>query len=166
MVGNVGKLSQHSSACLQTLTQQLQAGNSAERIVCLDAFIAPKKKKKTKEKLMVLKTYRGKRVEIDVCDQNKSHQVFAQSLHPTCSLLRAWGEETFRHFTWAEMGKDNIIHTDKLPKRRQNAGECKSWCFSCSNFTMGITIAASLLWGYREHRKANFSYGHLCPFNF
>lgn len=44
VVGNIGKLSQHGSACLERLTQQLQAGNSAERIACLDAFAAKKDK--------------------------------------------------------------------------------------------------------------------------
>jgi len=47
VVANMGKLSQYSSACFARLTQQLQAGNSAERIECLDAFIAKKHKGKT-----------------------------------------------------------------------------------------------------------------------
>jgi len=69
--------------------------------------------KNTKEKLVVLKYYRDRGVEIDVCDRNKLHQVSDQSLHPTCCLLRGWGEETFRRLAWTEMGKDSVTHTDK-----------------------------------------------------
>lgn len=45
VVGNIGKPSQHSSACLERVTQQLQADNSAERIVCLDAFVKKRQRK-------------------------------------------------------------------------------------------------------------------------
>lgn len=48
---------------------------------------------------MVVKTSGGRGMEIDVCDQNKSHQVFAQSLHPTCSLAESFAPLTSKQIT-------------------------------------------------------------------
>lgn len=107
---------------------------------------------------MGLKTYGGGGgcvcVEFDVCDTNKAHQVFAQFLHPTCSLLRARGKETLRHIARTQAGKDRVTHADKVPRHRQNAGKCKSQCFSCSGFIHHG--------GTETTEKQIFSYRHLC----
>lgn len=53
---------------------------------------------------------------------------------PSLCIPRPWVKERFRHIAWTKVGKKSITHTDKLPRHRENAGECKSWCFSCSSF--------------------------------
>lgn len=47
-----------------------------------------------------------------VCDRNKSHQLFAQSLQRGFLLAnivpaKGWGEEAFRHIAWTKVGKGN-----------------------------------------------------------
>lgn len=130
VVGNIGEFSQHSSACLERITQQLQASNSAQRITCLDAFIA----KKDKGKIGGFKSLWG---------QGGGNWCLWLETNRTWSLLRVCGEETLRHIAWTKVGKDRVTHTDKPPRYRQNTGECKYWCFRCSGFKIGIRSKAS-----------------------
>lgn len=90
VVGDIRKLSQHSLACLQRLTQQLQAGNSAERTHVL-MLLMPKKM--TKAKIGGFKNLWGWE-GWKLMFVTKANRI--KYLPSPCILLRVCSEETFR----------------------------------------------------------------------